>query len=346
MVPEALPDAWNPFCNWSSQCLCWRSIWTCSNQVSKVCIYWTKSKFTCNLHPSVVYLKMFWFPHITRYDTLVMVSGGSGITPFISIIRELMYLNTAFRCRTPKVILSCAFKNSSYLSMLDLILPDSGTPCDISNMKLQIEAYITTRKEEHILESALHLKHIRFKPKPTDAPISAILGPNSWLWLCAIISSSFIIFLILIGIITRYIIFPVDHNSNKIFSQSLGSFLCMLATCVSIAMAASVAVLWNKKHNDKEAKQMQNLEGSSAAAELPKLRVDGGDEELESLPHQTLVQAIKVHFGVRPDLRSKSFTYIYFFFTWLRTQFSTFHKQEDHNHFKNARTKTKSDQMT
>ncbi|ESW11797.1 hypothetical protein PHAVU_008G060100 [Phaseolus vulgaris] len=234
-----------------------------------------------------------------RYDTLVMVSGGSGITPFISIIRELMYLNTAFRRRTPKVILICAFKNSSYLSMLDLILPNSGTPFDISNMKLQIEVYIT-RKEEHILESQIHLEHIRFKPKATDAPISAILGPNSWLWLCAIISSSFIIFLILIGIITRYIIFPVDHNSNKMFSQALGSFLSVLAVCVSITMAASVTVLWNKKHNDKEAKQMQKLEGSSST-EPPEL--NGGDKELESQPHQSLVQATKVHFGVRPDLR-------------------------------------------
>ncbi|XP_027929861.1 ferric reduction oxidase 2-like isoform X2 [Vigna unguiculata] len=232
-----------------------------------------------------------------RYDTLVMVSGGSGITPFISNIRELMYLNTAFICRTPKVILICAFKNSSYLSMLDLILPNSGTPFDISNMQLQIEAYIT-RKEEHELESQTHLQDIRFKPKATDAPISAILGPNSWLWLCAIISSSFIIFLVLIGIITRYIIFPVEYNSNKIFSQSLGSFLSMLAICVSITMAASVAVVWNKKHNDIEAKQIQNLEGSSS-----EVNVNGGDKEVESLPHQFLVQATKVHFDVRPDLR-------------------------------------------
>ncbi|XP_052728376.1 ferric reduction oxidase 2 isoform X2 [Vigna angularis] len=231
------------------------------------------------------------------YDTLVMVSGGSGITPFISIIRELLYLSTAFRCRTPKVVLICAFKNSSSLSMLDLILPNSGTPFDISNMQLQIEAYIT-REEEHVLETQSHVQDIRFKPKATDAPISAILGPNSWLWLCAIISSSFIIFLVLIGIITRYIIFPVDYNSNKIFSQSLGSFLSMLAICVSITMTASVAFLWNKKHNDVEAKQIQNLEGSASA-----------DKEVESLPHQSLVQATKVHFGVRPDLRSKSFVY-------------------------------------
>ncbi|KAK7340287.1 hypothetical protein VNO77_20989 [Canavalia gladiata] len=236
-----------------------------------------------------------------RYDTLVMVSGGSGITPFVSIIREIMYLSTTFRYRTPKVILICAFKKSSCLSMLDLILPNSGTQCDISKMQLRVEAYITG-KEEPKLDSQTPLQQIWFKPNSKDAPISAILGPNSWLWLCAIISSSFIIFLILIGIITRYYIFPIDHNSNEIFSHPLRSFLNMLVICVSIALAASIAFLWNKKQNDKEAKQIQNLEGPSTAMS-PKLNIDKADREMESLPGQSLAQATNVHYGVRPDLR-------------------------------------------
>ncbi|KAJ1378649.1 Ferric reductase, NAD binding domain [Sesbania bispinosa] len=67
-------------------------------------------------------------------------------------------------------------------------------------------------------------------------------------------------------------------------------------------MAASVAVLWNKKHNDKETKQIQNMEGSPSAVS-PKLKIDERDRELESLPRQSLAQAINVHYGVRPDLR-------------------------------------------
>jgi ferric-chelate reductase len=89
-----------------------------------------------------------------------------------------------------------------------------------------------------------------------------MLGPNSWLWLGAIISSSFIIFLIIIGIITRYHIFPIDHNTNAIFSDPLRAFLNMLVICVSIAVVSSVSVLWNKQ-NAKEAKQIQSVEGSS-----------------------------------------------------------------------------------
>ncbi|KAK7274362.1 hypothetical protein RIF29_15447 [Crotalaria pallida] len=236
-----------------------------------------------------------------RYDTLVLISGGSGITPFVSIIKELLFLKNTFKCKTPKIILICAFKNSSSLSMIDLILPISGTPYDISNLDLQIEVYITKDKEPQ-LNSQIHLQTKWFKPNPTDAPIYAILGANSWLWLGAIISSSFIIFLIIIGIIDRYYIFPIDHNSNKIFSYPLRSFLQILTICVSIAMVASAAVLLNKKHNAKEAKQIQNLEGSTPTVS-PSSMIYNIDRELESLPCQSLVEAANVHFGVRPDLR-------------------------------------------
>lgn len=233
-----------------------------------------------------------------RYNTLVMVCGGSGITPFVSIIRELIYLSTTFRYRTPKVILICAFKNSSCLSMLDLILPNSGTPFDMCNMQVQIEAYIT-RDKKCISDSPIHLQSIWFKTNAADAPISAMLGPHCWLWLAAIISSSFIIFLIIIGVITRYFIFPIDHNSNKIFSYPLRSFLNLLVMCLSIVIAASAAVLWKKKHNGQEAKQIQNMEVS------PDLKSYDADRELESFPHQSLSQAINVHYGARPDLRSQ-----------------------------------------
>ncbi|WVZ16309.1 hypothetical protein V8G54_009291 [Vigna mungo] len=173
-----------------------------------------------------------------RHDTLVMVSGGSGITPFISIIRELIHLNTTFKCKTPKVVLICAFKNSSSLSMLELILPINGTPSDISNLELHIEAYITRDKEPKA-DGPIHPQIRWLKPNPSDEPVHAILGPNSWLWLGAIISSSFVVFLILIGIITRYYIFPIDHNSNQIFSYPLDAFLNMLVICVSIRTGKS-----------------------------------------------------------------------------------------------------------
>ncbi|XP_058008425.1 ferric reduction oxidase 2-like [Hevea brasiliensis] len=238
-----------------------------------------------------------------RHDTLVMVSGGSGISPFISIIRELIFAATAYKCKTPQVILICSFKNSSDLTMLDLLLPVAGTPSAISNLQIKIEAYVTREKEPSFNNSKL-LRTIWFKPDPTDGPVSAILGPNSWLWLGSIISSSFIIFLIIIGLITRYYIYPIDHNTWKVFSYSFRSFLNMLVICICIATTASAAVLWNKKQNAGEADQIQNLEESILSRTSPAGSwLYDAERESESLPHQSLVQAINVHYGERPDLK-------------------------------------------
>ncbi|KAJ6328681.1 hypothetical protein OIU77_010379 [Salix suchowensis] len=67
-------------------------------------------------------------------------------------------------------------------------------------------------------------------------------------------------------------------------------------------MTASSAVLWNKKQNARDVKQIQNVEGSTPAGS-PQTWLYKADRELESVPHQTLFQAINVHYGGRPDLK-------------------------------------------
>ncbi|TYH43074.1 hypothetical protein ES332_D11G103100v1 [Gossypium tomentosum] len=134
------------------------------------------------------------------------------------------------QCKTPDMILIAVFKSSLDLTMLDLLLPMTGSPSDLSNLKLHIEAYVTKEKEP-TTDNSKRVRSILFKPLPTDKPMAPILGPNSWFWLAAIISSSFIMFLILIGIITRFYIYPRDHNNNE-FSASTKAVLSVLAICV------------------------------------------------------------------------------------------------------------------
>lgn len=228
-----------------------------------------------------------------------MVSGGSGITPFISIIRELLFGSNNGGNKIPTILLICAFKKSEDLTMLDLILPVSGTNSDISSLKLQIEAYVTKEKEPTADNQKL-LQTIWFKPDPSDVPISPLLGQNGWLWLGMIISASFVVFLLLIGILTRYYIYPIDHNSNMIYSFSSKNALNMLFICLSIASTATAVFLWNKKQNVKETMQIQDNN-----MPIPMTDNTADDRELESLPHQSLVQATQVHHGKRPNLKSK-----------------------------------------
>ncbi|XP_021892103.1 ferric reduction oxidase 2-like isoform X2 [Carica papaya] len=240
--------------------------------------------------------------HFHRRDMLIMISGGSGITPFISIIRDLLFRANE-SLDTPRVLLISVFRKSLDVTMLDLLLPVSGTSIDIHSLKLQVQAYVTKEQGPSPDQNLIQTKW--FKLDPLDAPVSAILGPSSWLWLGAIITSSFIIFLIVIGIVTRYHIYPIDHNSDMIYPSAPRAAVNMIFTCISIAIAATAAFVWNKKNKDsKEMRQIQNRDSPAEARTMSDSSWIYSDErELESLPHHSFLQFTEVHYGERPDLK-------------------------------------------
>ncbi|KAF7137772.1 hypothetical protein RHSIM_Rhsim07G0129300 [Rhododendron simsii] len=130
-------------------------------------------------------------------------------------------------------LLITAFKKSVDLTMLDFLLPVSGNNYDITQLPLQIEAYVTIEKEPPSDDQKL-CQLIWFKPSATDV---YNLGSNSWLWLGALISSSFLKFLLLIGLLTRYYIYPVDQHEiliqGKISSKHVNHMRLQKCDCNS-----------------------------------------------------------------------------------------------------------------
>ncbi|XP_050224872.1 ferric reduction oxidase 4-like [Mercurialis annua] len=242
--------------------------------------------------------------HFLSHELLVMVSGGSGISPFISIVRQIIYESMQPNSRVPQVLLVCSFKTSADLAMLDLLFPINGTSAELTKLQLKIEAYVTREKEQPMEDPGKFQGQTKwFKPNPSDSAVTAALGPNNWLWLGAVIASSFLMFLLLLGIITRYYISPmVDLNSGQVYHYSFYILWDLFLGCVCVFIVSSAAFLWFKKENGKEQNQIQNLEIPSPTAS-PGSWFYGADRELESLPHQSLVDATKVHFGERPDLK-------------------------------------------
>ncbi|KAL3624435.1 hypothetical protein CASFOL_031103 [Castilleja foliolosa] len=229
-----------------------------------------------------------------RHDMLVMICGGSGIAPFISIIKELIFINSTQNCKISKIKLISVFKTSSYLSMLDLVPPTSQS--NSCNLDLQIEAHITREKAQP-KDKSQPIRTIQFNSNPSDVPIFPTLGPNSWLWLCTIISSSFVIFLVLLGLYNQYIVYPIDRNTNVLYSYTKKGLMNIFLICFSIVVASSGVFLWNKKSNAKVDKPIQ--EGEKLANTHKPL----DDVELESFPLQSIIKSFNVHYGQRPNLK-------------------------------------------
>lgn len=77
----------------------------------------------------------------------------------------------------------------------------------------------------------------------------------------------------------------------------------MLFICISIAIVATSAFLWNKKQN-KDLGQIKNIYTSDQSTS-PGSGYYNADKELGSLPLQSLVQTANVHYGETPDIKSK-----------------------------------------
>ncbi|KMT16198.1 hypothetical protein BVRB_3g053570 [Beta vulgaris subsp. vulgaris] len=239
-----------------------------------------------------------------KHETMVLISGGSGITPYISIIREIIHESNTQKGQVPKVLLICAFKHAADLTMLDLLLPAESTVADLSNIQLEIQAYVT--REDHAPEHNIQDLQVQtkwFKPSSLDSPITPVLGPNSWLCLCFIIASSFVLFLVLLVLVTQYHIYPIDQNTNKKYNFTIWVCWDMFLMCVSIIFISSIVFVYQKKRiSVSEEKQVKNVEVPTPVSS-PGSWLYGGGGELESLPYQSLVQATQVHYGGRPDLR-------------------------------------------
>ncbi|XP_037486618.1 ferric reduction oxidase 2-like isoform X1 [Triticum dicoccoides] len=244
------------------------------------------------------------------HDSLVMISGGIGITPFISVIRELVYQSSvAETASTPKLLLVCVFRTSAELDMLDLLVPASGGLYGTPSLDLRIEAFVTSESEPRTGNDTHKrpCQQVWFKPWPSDAPVSPALGTNGWLWLGAVVSSSFAAFLLLVAVLQRFYIYPVDRDSNHVYPWAARTMLNLLFLGVSVAGVTGAAFLWSKRRSAREAKKIKSVDGPTPAmSPVSLLHWTGGggvERELESLPAQPLAQATNVHFGHRPDLK-------------------------------------------
>ncbi|XP_021726705.1 ferric reduction oxidase 4-like isoform X2 [Chenopodium quinoa] len=239
-----------------------------------------------------------------KHESLVLISGGSGITPFISIIREMIHRSNTQKGKVPKVLLVCAFKHAADLTMLDLLLPAvESTPDDLSKIQLEIRAYVT-REDEPTTSNSQKVVHTKwFKPSPMDSAITPILGPNSWLYLSLIIASSFVLFLILLAFVTQYHIYPIDHNTNSIYNFSTWVVWDLFFMCISIILVSSIVFLVQKRNFAAEEKQISNVEVPTPTSSPGSWFLYGGNKDLESLPLHSLVQATQVHYRSRPNLR-------------------------------------------
>ncbi|XVF49310.1 hypothetical protein PTKIN_Ptkin04bG0001100 [Pterospermum kingtungense] len=241
-----------------------------------------------------------------RYDSLLLVAGGIGITPFLSILHEI---NAAgqdrCRYRLPSTIqLIYIVKKSQDISLLKSVSSLlQNHPSQKWNLKLKV--FVTQEKQSgataaEILNETSQVQTVQFG---TKGPIYAIHGPESLFWIAALAGITSIVFLVFL-IIFNHIFVPSEkrsvHSSKLVVSSTkkapqekspswVADVLIIVSFIMSLACTTLIATILRWRRLKKE---------------IPPL-VPSMEENLKepsSVETTGVVEEHEVHFGGRPNL--------------------------------------------
>lgn len=230
------------------------------------------------------------FPY-QRYDSLLLVAGGSGITPFLSILQDVASRKGNTSKYPAKIQVIYVVKRLQDLSMLapisPLLINHSG---EHEHLKLKVfvtqdEGKTTTAREA--LYDLSQVKTVIMDRRNSSGDLAA--RPEGLLWKATITMLSFLIFLTSLLCLSHIFIHrekKSSENQNPSWVDDLLVF-CSFVIATSCCSVATVLSRWRRSVIDNEVRSQKY---TIKSAEMHSLQLKGALEEHE------------INYGKRPNL--------------------------------------------
>lgn len=236
-----------------------------------------------------------------RYDSMLLIAGGSGITPFLSILQEIVSAKGSSRYKFPENIqLIHAIKRSQDMSLLSSISHILRKQA-LGKLHLKLKVYVTREEQPdapaRILQDALSQGQIvHFDAKATSYAIHGFDKPTVT---AAILGIALILFFVLL-ICFNHIFIPSEKKASTLKTKGADSKTktpssvvdLILLSCfvISVIVSMTVALMLRWRRIKK-------------AVPLTSPKKAGGFTEPSSAePHDPL-QEHEVHYGGRPNFQ-------------------------------------------
>ena len=240
---------------------------------------------------------------VCRYDTLLLVAGGSGITPFLSILAEADSATnkSRFPSRIQLVYVIKKAQDFCLLHPISHLLLNQSTEKFHLNLKLFVTQ--ETQAEVGIRELLNEFFKVRTLQVNSMCSNYAAYGPESPSWMAAITGFCSITFLIFV-ICFNHIIIPSGKRSKMAKEKTpswVVDLLLIAAFVLALAFSASVAAILRWRRLRKGIPQISHREIQPL--------------DLSSAEARNALEDHEVHFGGRPNFKGSDL--IFFFFPYV-----------------------------
>uniref|UniRef100_A0A1D1ZD15 Ferric reduction oxidase 8, mitochondrial n=1 Tax=Anthurium amnicola TaxID=1678845 RepID=A0A1D1ZD15_9ARAE len=225
-----------------------------------------------------------------RYDCLLLIAGGSGITPFLSILQDISSRRGNMLKQPTIIRLVYVVKKSEDLSMLN-----SVSPLLLNKTKnpgqLKLKVFVTQEKRSgvslrEILQEASQVQTIFFG---TKCPLASAPRPEGFLSMAAITGLFSIAFLVSLVCLSHGFL-PSGKKATQGKTPSWVRDLLVLSSFViatGCSIFATILARWRKPEN---------------VSSVTQKHVTDPDLEMQSEDTRALQEEHEIHFGRRPNL--------------------------------------------
>ncbi|KAL3628890.1 hypothetical protein CASFOL_027936 [Castilleja foliolosa] len=221
-----------------------------------------------------------------RYNNLLMVAGGIGITPILSIVQELSSNSSITENGYPnRIQLIYTTKKSQDVCLLEPILPQLQ---NIEQLHTKLKLYVTRENQvgTTLRDIINKIPEIQTRNFSTACVSHATYGSERLLFMETILLASSVVFFLSLVFFNRFVVQP-DKKQKSSSSQINLMLLCSFA--IAVIVSALLAVVMRRKRLKKE---VHFFSAKQSKAMKLSLFEDNGD-----------LDEHEIHFGERPDFQ-------------------------------------------
>ncbi|XP_010028466.2 ferric reduction oxidase 7, chloroplastic isoform X1 [Eucalyptus grandis] len=234
-------------------------------------------------------------PYHLTYENLILVAGGSGISPFLAVLSDILHLtNQGKPCLPKNVLLIWAIRKSNELRLLSTLNMESICPNFSDKLDLEVRVYVT-RESHPPLEEGNIGEDISTSVSPLlrGSGMSVLVGTGNRIWSGAHVISSAVGFAVLMALLDIFYINPL--NIATWWYKGLLLVGCMIGS--AIIFGGPVIYLWHRWEKRavvaEEADDREKDDGSQQSEHFKTMQ--------EGVVPKDRPVARTTHYGARPN---------------------------------------------